>query len=44
MNKTNVFVWLESFKNISIFIASNIPIIATKSTIEYVKERFFLLP
>ncbi len=37
MNKTNVFVWLENFKNISISIAFNIPIIATKSTIEYVK-------
>jgi hypothetical protein len=43
MNKTNVFVWLEIFKNISIFIAFNIPIIATKSTIEYVNERFFFI-
>ncbi len=43
MNKTNVFVWLENFKNISISITSNIPIIATKSTIEYVKERFFFI-
>jgi hypothetical protein len=32
---------VRNFKNISISIASNIAIIATKSTIEYVKERFF---
>jgi len=43
MNKTNVFAWLKIFKNISISIASNIPIIATKWIIEYVKERFFLI-
>ncbi len=43
MNKTNVFVCLEIFKNISISIASNIPITTTKSNIEYVKERFFFI-
>jgi hypothetical protein len=31
----------RNFQKISISIASNIPIIVTKSTIEYVKERFF---
>jgi len=34
---------VRKFQNISISITSNIPIIATKSTIKYVKERFFFI-